>query len=367
MTDPRVARWGEVLTRYSMDLQPGQTLAIQSTPVAAPLVREVYRAALACGAHPIVQLNMSETTEILLKTGSDEQIQWVSPLETLVLERFDATLSIMSQENTRSLTGIAPEKQVLFSKGRAGLNQIFMRRNGDDSLKWCVTLWPTNAYAQDAEMSLADFTEFVYNACFLNEADPVAQWQAISREQARLVTWLQGKRRVHVTAPGTDLQVGIAGRPFINGDGKRNFPDAEFFTSPEETLTEGFITFTLPATYNGVSVQGVRLRFEQGVVVEATATQGQAYLERMLGSDAGARILGEFAFGNNHGVTRGSKNILFDEKLGGSIHMALGMAYPQAGGSNVSAIHWDMICDLRQGGEVRVDDVVFMKDGRFVV
>lgn len=367
MADPRVARWGEVLARYSLGLQPGHTLAIQAPPAAAPLVRAVYRAALRLGAHPIVQLSLPDLNEILLKAASDEQLQWVSPLETLVLERFDATLNILAQTNTRALTGIDPQKQVTFSQGRASLNQIFARRNADDSLNWSVTLWPTNAYAQDADMSLADFTEFVYSACFLNEDDPVARWQALGREQQRRVDWLRGKREVHVRAPGTDLRVGIAGRTFINGDGKRNFPDGEFFTGPVEDQVDGEITFTLPAIYAGRAVEGVRLRFAQGQVVEATATQGQAFLDRMLATDAGARRLGEFAFGNNFGVTRGSKNILFDEKLGGSVHMALGQTYPQTGGTNTSAIHWDMICDLRQGGTVMVDGALFMQNGQFVI
>jgi aminopeptidase len=367
MADPRIARWGDVLARYSLGLQPGHTLNIQAPPVAAPLVREVYRAALRLGAHPVVQLTLPELTEIFFQEASEAQLQWVAPQETLVLEQFNATLSILGQENTRALTGVDPQKQSLFSKGRQSLNQIFARRNADDSLNWSVTLWPTNAYAQDAEMSLADFTEFVFSACLLNHDDPVAQWQALGREQQRLVDWMQGKHQVHVRAPGTDLRVGIGGRSFINGDGKRNFPDGEFFTGPVEDEVDGEIAFTLPAIYGGRAVEGVRLRFAQGQVVEATATQGQAFLDRMLATDEGARRLGEFAFGNNFGVTRGSKNILFDEKLGGSIHMALGQTYPQTGGKNTSAIHWDMICDLRQGGEVTVDGQLFMKDGKFVV
>ena len=367
MIDPRVARWAETLVRYSLNLQPGQTLSIQAPPNAAPLVKEVYRFALRAGVNPAVQLRLPELTEILMAEASEAQLQWMSPLETLVMEDFDATLTVLAEENTRALSHIDPQRQVLFAKGRAALNETFMRRNGNDSLNWSVTLWPTNAYAQEADMSLTDFTEFVYSACFLNEADPVARWRQLGREQQRLVDWLRDKREVHVRAPGTDLHVGIAGRPFINGDGKRNFPDGEFFTSPIEDQVEGHVTFTLPATYAGRSVEGVRLRFEHGVVVEATATQGQAFLEQMLASDDGARRLGEFAFGNNSGVTHGSKNILFDEKLGGSVHMALGRAYPQAGGSNISAIHWDMICDLRQGGEVWVDGTLMSKDGTFLV
>lgn len=367
MTDPRIARWADTLVRYSLDLRAGQTLAIQAPPNATPLITAVYHAALRVGAHPVVQVALPEITEILLSDASEEQLRWLSPLETLVMERFDATLTILAQENTRALSGVDPQRQALFSQARAPLLETFMRRNDEDSLNWSVTLWPTNAYAQEADMSLTAFSEFVYSACFLNDGDPAARWQALGREQQRLVNWLADKREAHVIAAGTDLRVGIAGRPFINGDGRRNFPDGEFFTSPLEESATGHIAFTLPAVYGGRAVEGVRLRFERGQVVEATATQGQAFLEQMLAMDDGARRLGEFAFGNNAGVTRGAKNILFDEKLGGSIHLALGRAYPQAGGANVSAIHWDMICDLRQGGEVWVDDTLMMQNGVFLV
>lgn len=367
MTDPRIARWADTLVRYSLDLRAGQTLAIQAPPIAAPLIVAVYQAALKVGAHPVAQVALPELTEVLMRNASEEQLRWISPLETLVMERFDATLTIMAQENTRALAGVEPQRQTLYSQARAPLLETFTQRNEADSLQWTVTLWPTNAYAQEADMSLETFSEFVYSACFLNDADPVARWQALGREQQRLIHWLADKSEVRILAAGTDLRLGIGGRTFINGDGKRNFPDGEFFTSPLDESASGHITFSLPAIYGGRAVEGVRLRFEHGTVVEATATQGQTFLEQMLATDAGARRLGEFAFGNNGGVTRGAKNILFDEKLGGSIHLALGRAYPQAGGTNLSAIHWDMICDMRQGGEVWVDGTLMMQNGVFLV
>jgi len=242
-----------------------------------------------------------------------------------------------------------------------------MKRSAENSLRWCGTLFPTNAYAQDAEMSLSDFEEFVYQACFLNDEDPVARWLELSRQQQRLIDWLKAKRTVHIVGQDTDLTLSVADRVFINSDGKRNFPSGEFFTGPVENSANGSIRFSFPASYNGRSVEDVRLRFENGVVVQATAAHGQDYLEKMLDMDEGARRLGEFAFGTNSNVDRFTKNILFDEKIGGTIHLALGASYPETGGVNQSSLHWDMVCDLRTGGEVRIDGEPFCRDGKFLV
>ena len=234
-------------------------------------------------------------------------------------------------------------------------------------IRWCGTLWPTEGYAQLAGMALADFEEFVCAACFLNDADPAARWVALGRQQQRYVDWLAGKQRVHIKAEDVDLTLSIADRTFINSDGKRNFPSGEFFTGPVEDSVEGFIRFDVPSSRDGRIVRDVRLEFAQGRVVRASAGEGEAYFLTMLATDEGARRLGEFAFGNNFGITRGIINTLYDEKIGGTIHMALGESYPETGGLNHSAIHWDFIRDLRQGGEVWVDDILFLKDGKFVV
>ncbi len=216
-------------------------------------------------------------------------------------------------------------------------------------------------------MSLHTFEEFVFDVCFLNDADPIARWQELSVQQQRLVDWLVGKKRVHIQGDGTDLTLSIENRVFINSDGKRNFPSGEFFTGPVEDSADGVIQFAIPASHDGRTIEGVRLVFREGKVVEASARQGQAYLEHMLEMDTGARYLGEFAFGNNPRVDRGTRNVLFDEKMGGTVHLALGLSYPETGGVNHSALHWDMVCDLRKKGEVWVDDVLFLKDGKILV
>jgi len=282
----------------------------------------------------------------------------------------DARAHIQAEPNTRSLAGVDPKRQAIAGRAGREVRQITSRRSLSGELRWCGTLYPTEAHAQDADMSLADFTEFVYEACFLNSTDPAEAWRELGRKQQFYVDWLAGKQMVHVVGPETDLRLSIAGRTFRNSDGKRNFPSGEFFTSPVEDSAEGVIRFTIPSSVGGRLVQDVRLRFARGVVVEASAAVGEAYLREMLSMDEGANRVGEFAFGNNFGIQRGIRNILFDEKIGGTIHMALGNSYPETGGQNVSALHWDLVCDLRAaagGGEVSVDDTLFFKDGRFMI
>jgi aminopeptidase len=212
-------------------------------------------------------------------------------------------------------------------------------------------------------MSRREFEEFVFETCFLNDPDPIARWKELSVQQQRLVDWLVGHDKVHILGNGTDLTLSVKDRIFINSDGKRNFPSGEFFTSPVENSANGVIQYDISSVYDGHVVEGIRLVFRDGKVTEASARQGQDYLLHMLDLDEGARYLGEFAFGNNAGMKRSIRNTLFDEKMGGTVHLALGACYPETGGVNQSALHWDMVCDLRTAGEVWVDDTLFLKDG----
>lgn len=366
MSDIRLQRMAHILVHYSLRLKPRDRLAIDAGPAAAPLVREVVREALRVGAYPELFVQLPGIREIHLQEASDEQLRYIPASRRLVFEEYETFLSISAEENTRELNSIDPARIVLAQRATYDLHQTFMQRGAQGSLRWCSTLFPTNAYAQDADMSLHDFEEFVYQACFLNDEDPVACWQELSRQQQDLIAKLKGKHEVHIVGADTDLTLSVADRTFINSDGKRNFPSGEIFTSPVENSANGYIHFDLPASYNGRSIEHVRLRFEQGVVVEATAAQGQDYLQTMLSLDDGARRLGEFAFGNNRNVQRCTKNVLFDEKIGGTVHLALGRSYPETGGMNQSSLHWDMVCDLRSNGEVRVDGEVFSKNGEFV-
>ncbi len=367
MHDIRIERWAKALVEYSLYVKPGDVVAINATPEAAPLVEAVYREVLRAGAHPLPQISLENLEEILLREGSDAQLTWANPIQNALVGEINARLSILSSSNTKALSNIDPARGALRRQSVRRTWRTLQQREQEGSFRWSLTLYPTVGYAQDSNMSLHEFEEFVFDVCLLNDPDPVARWRELSAQQQRLVDWLMGHKRVHILGEGTDLALSIEGRIFINSDGKRNFPSGEFFTGPVEDSANGVIQYDIPSTYDGRAVDGIRLVFHDGRVTEASARQGQDYLLRMLELDEGARYLGEFAFGNNMRVTRGTRNILFDEKMGGTVHLALGNSYPETGGLNHSALHWDMICDLRQKGEVWVDDTLFLKDGKLVV
>lgn len=367
MRDIRIKRWAHTLVNYSLYVKSGDLVAIHATPLATPLVEAVYHEILAVGAHPVPVIELEGLDEILLQEGNDEQLTMPSPLAKVLAERIDARLYINSRGNPKALTSVKPSRMALRRQAAREVSHTFRKREQEGTYRWSSTLYPTTGYAQDADMSLREFEEFVFDVCFLNDADPIARWKELSVQQQRLVDWLVGRKQVHIKGHNTDLKLSVEGRIFINSDGKRNFPSGEFFTSPVENSANGVIQFDIPASHDGRTIEGVRLVFREGKVVEASARQGDAYLQQMLAIDEGARSLGEFAFGNNMHIQRGTKNILFDEKIGGTVHLALGASYPETGGLNQSAIHWDMVCDLRHHGEVWVDDILFMKDGAFKI
>lgn len=367
MQDIRLERWAKALVEYSLYIRAGETVAILATPEALPLVEAVYREVLRAGAHPLPMINIESIEEILLREGTDTQLTWASPVQSVIAEKIDARLHILSSSNTKALSTVDPARAALRRQAGNKTWQQVHQREQEGNFRWSLTLYPTIAYAQDSNMSLHEFEEFVFDVCFLNDPDPVARWRELSVQQQRLVDWLKGHKQVHILGEGTDLTLSIEDRIFINSDGKRNFPSGEFFTGPVENSANGVIQYDIPSTYDGRAVEAVRLVFRNGKVTEASARQGQDYLLQMLELDDGARYLGEFAFGNNMRVTHGTKNILFDEKMGGTVHLALGNSYPETGGLNHSALHWDMICDLRTKGEVWVDDTLFLKNGMIVV
>jgi aminopeptidase len=365
MPDPRIANLAKIIVDYSVGLKPGDQVYIQSTPAAAPLVSEVYRLALQRGAHPLTIIDLPGLQPIFFENANEDQINYISPVMKQVVETFDVRIYIAGEVNTKELSGTDPAKQAMRSAAMRPIMKTFMERSASGALRWNVALFPTDAFAQDAEMSLAEFEDFVYNACLASDPDPIASWQKVKERQQLLADWLQDKQEVHLVGPDTDLRVGVGGRRWINCYGDYNMPDGEIFTGPEETKVDGTVRFSYPAIYNGREVANVRLWFEEGRVVRWSAGKNEAFLTEMLNTDEGARRLGEFSFGTNFGIQRFVKSILFDEKIGGTVHMALGAGYPESGSVNESAIHWDMICDLRQGGEVHVDGQLFAKDGKY--
>jgi aminopeptidase len=367
MVDSRIVQLAKVLTEYSVNIQPGDQVAIMGPGAAAPLVRELYRQVLQRGGHPTTLIDVPGLLPILYDTASDEQLRYISPLKKLIFEQFDVRIRIHAETNTRELTGVDPARQAVHAEASGPLLQAMLDRSARGEMRWAVALFPTEAAAQDAEMSLEEFEDFAYAACLLNGPDPVASWQAVRERQQRLVDWLQDKREVRIIGPDTDLRVGVAGRKWINCYGDSNMPDGEVFTGPLEAEVDGTVRFSFPAIEGGREVEDVRLWFENGVAVKWSAAKNEAYLTEMLNTDEGARRVGEFSFGTNYGIQRFTRNVLFDEKIGGTIHMAVGAGIPESGSLNRSAIHWDMVCDLRRGGEVRVDSELFAKDGKILV
>lgn len=367
MSDPRVAKLARLLVRYSVPLKAGDLFRIVANAVAAPLVREVYRETLLAGAHPLLRLSLDGLDRLLYKYGSEEQLRHISGLARQEIEDIDATLFIMGSENTKNLSGADPAKVALRRQANHELSARFYARAAADEVQWGVTLFPTPAAAQDAEMALEDFEDFVYGACKLHHDDPIAAWQSVRDEQQRIANLLGSKRVFRLVGPDTDLTYNTAGRSWINAAGEKNLPDGEIFTSPDETSTAGTVRFSFPAVYMGREVQDVRLVFEGGRVVQASASKGEDLLHALLDMDEGARRLGEAAFGTNYDIQRFSRNTLFDEKIGGTIHLALGSAFEEIGGRNSSALHWDMVSDMRQGGQVYADGELIYQDGKFVV
>ncbi|MHC4953969.1 MAG: aminopeptidase [Planctomycetota bacterium] len=370
--DPRIEKLARVLVTYSVEVRKDDLVHLTGAPPATPLINALYREVLRAGGHPWVRLVPHECTQILLDEGSEEQLAYCGPLDKAPTQKADVVIKIWSEENTKALSQTDPRRQALTSKARQPILALHMKRSGlpeDDPrhLRWSGTLFPTNAHAQDAQMSLADYENFVYSAGKLDKRDPVKEWKKLGEQQERLAQRLNKGREMRITTPdGTDIRFGIDGRRWINCDGKKNFPDGEVFTGPIEDATEGVVQYRFPAVYGGREVNNIRLAFKAGKVVEASATSNEEFLVQMLDQDKGGRVLGELALGSNYGIKGHTRNILFDEKIGGTFHAALGAAYPETGGTNKSALHWDMICDLREGGRVEVDGELISRNGKFV-
>ncbi len=365
--DQRTQKLAKVLVHYSLKLKKGDLFKIEGEIVTLPLIEAVYNEAMKVGAHPYTMIRIPRNEEAFFKLASEAQLKYLSPLAKYEINTIDARLVILGSENTRNLSGIDPKRMATQRKALRPLIDRWFKRTGDGSLSWCVTMFPSPAEAQDTDLSLSDYEDFVYRAGYIHMADPVKQWKKIAKEQSRLVRILNRFDRIHIRSADTDLKLRVKGRKWINCAGTENFPDGEIFTCPLEDSAEGFIRYSFPAVYTGKEVEDVRLEFKKGKVVKETAGKNQAFLTSMLNIDKGARYLGEFAIGTNYAIKRFSKNILFDEKIGGTCHLAVGASIPEAGGKNKSAIHWDMVCDLKKDSEILADGKVIYRNGKFVI
>ena len=366
MTNSRIEKLAKVLVHYSLALQAGQQIQIRTHPLAEDLTQAVYEEVIKVGAFPFVQVTVPGLDEIFFKYANDAQLDYVSPIRKLVMETFDASLSIWSEHNTRALSGIDPNRMARTSKAGAPLMKMFFERAARGEVKWSLTAYPSQSMAQEADMGLLDYREFVFGAGMLDEPDPVAFWKEVGEKQGKLIEWLKGHDQVLIKGDNVDIRLSIKDRLFISCDGKENFPDGEVFTSPVEDSVNGWIRFKYPAVEYGQEVHDIELWFENGKVVREKASKNQELLTAMLETDPGARYLGEWGIGTNYGIQRFTKNMLFDEKIGGTIHFAVGAGFPEAGSKNDSGIHWDMLCDMHES-EVHVDGELFYQNGRPVI
>jgi aminopeptidase len=366
MPDPRVSKLAKVLVNYSIALKPGDQFVLRTSPLAEELNLAVYEEAIKAGANVFLQQSMPGAEEIFYKYASDAQLDFISPVRRLIVETFDASLYIEAEHNTRSLSGIDPTRMARSRKANAPLSKISMERSARGEHRWGLTVYPTHAMAQDADMNLADYREFVYGAGMLNDEDPVAFWKAEGAKQAKLAAWLKGHDQAVLKGSNVDISLSIKERTFIPCDGKYNFPDGEIFTGPVEDSVNGWIRFRYPAIYDSQEITDIELWFENGKVVKEKASKNQELLTALLNTDAGSRYLGEWGIGTNYGIQRFTKNMLFDEKIGGTIHFAVGAGYPESGSKNESGLHWDMLCDMAES-EIVVDGDLFYKDGKPVI
>jgi aminopeptidase len=367
MTDQRIIKLANVLVNYSTSVQPGEWVGILGDVSALPLIRAVYDAVIAAGGNPSLMLSDDYMTRQFLRNANDDQIAWLDPSQTLYVDQADVYIRMGAPQNTRAMTNIDAKRAQKVQAARLPWLDTRMRRAAEGVFKWVGTLYPTEALAQEAGMSLEEYEAFAFGACFADRDDPVAEWRKLGAMQQEKIDWLRGKKHVTLKGANIDLSLSIEGRTFINACGERNMPDGEIFTGPVEDSVNGWVRFSFPSIVQGRAVEGIELKFVDGKVTDASARTNENLLYAQLDADAGSRYLGEFAFGTNFGIQQFSGMILYDEKIGGTVHMAIGKGYPDTGSKNNSSVHWDMICDMRHDAEIHVDGDLFYKDGAFTV
>lgn len=366
MTDPRVRKFAEILVDYSARIQKGDRVLIHTTTGAIPLVEQLYELILDRGGHPYTELKFPGEDRIFYEHAQDHQLAHTPVLRKYAYENFESRFRINALTDLHELDNVDPVKQGKFSKAKSTILETQMRRGAANEFKWVSTLFPTAALAEQAKMSLSDYEDFVYKAVHADQDDPIAYWQKIRDEQQKIVDRLEGHDKVVLRGPNVDLKLSVKDRTFINAFGDHNMPDGEVFTGPVEDSVNGWVRYTYPSLREGRVVEGIELEFVDGKVFNAKAKQNEPYLLQMLETDPGARYVGEFAIGTNFDIDQFTGNILFDEKIGGSFHMALGAGYPETGNTNKSQIHWDMICDMREDSEILLDGELIYKNGQFV-
>ena len=367
MKDQRLKKLANLIVNYSTKVKPGEYVFVICDEASIPWMVEIVKAVIKAGAYVETKINSQEVTETILKYGKKEQVLNNYYIMEEIVKKADVLLSARGGRNTRINSNIDAEKIKISKQGEGTWRKIMLKREEKGSLRWCGTQFPTFSDAQEANMSLADYEDFVYNAGLLNKKDPASEWLKIRRKQEKWVKYLNKKKELHIISKGTDIRVSVEGRRWISCDGKNNFPDGEIFTGPVDNKIDGFITFDFPGIYSGREIEGIRLDVKEGKIIKASAKKGEDLLLAILETDKGASRFGEVAIGTNYGIKKFTRNMLFDEKIGGTLHMAIGSSFPEAGGKNQSAVHWDMLCDMRKYGEIYADDELFYKNGKFCI
>lgn len=361
LSEEVIARWADLLVGYCLDVRRGETIAIGSTTEASPLVEAAGKAVILRGAHPLVRLELPGLTEFFLERADDEQLAHLPAATLAEAQEADGRIRITADEDTTAMGSVDPRRQAAFERSRDPIRRLARKK------RWVLTQYPTAGYARAAGMGLEEYEAFLIRALFLDRPDPAEAWRELGRRQAGLVEFMSGVRSIRIEGEGTDLSLSVAGRTWINSDGRRNMPSGEIFTGPIEDSATGRLRCGFPVCRDGRRLAGIELELQEGEVIAARAEEGEDYLKAMLEIDPGARRLGELGLGLNSGIDRFTGSILFDEKIGGTVHLALGQSYPETGGVNVSALHWDLIVDTRTRGRILADDRVVMEDGRWLV
>lgn len=361
-----ITKLARLLVNYSVGVKEKEKVSITGGTISEPLLKEIYTEVLRAGAYPRVHMEFHDKQYLFFTRAKDFQIDYTDPFELYEMENSDATIRVSQDFNPHALTSIDPALKQRAIRARKPIVDTIFKRSSEGKMRWALTLFPTPALAQEARMSLAEYAGFVFSCMRLNEEDPVGFWRDFSAFQEKICSRLNAVKEMRYVGQDTDLRFRCEGRTWINCDGKNNFPDGEIFTGPIEDSVEGTIRFSYPGIFQGEEVEDIFLRFKQGKVIEARATKGEKLLHKLLDTDAGSRYVGEIAIGTNDHINRFTKNILLDEKMGGTIHLAIGRGYTDSGSKNESAIHWDMLKDMRSGGEIHADGKLIYRDGKFL-
>jgi len=365
MVDSRIENLAKLCVQYSVDVKPKEKVFIQGNVLSFPLIKELYRECLLGGAYPTITPSL-DVEYLFFKYAKEHQLRFVPPLQKFLAKEADVAINVSCEPNPKRLTNINPEKIAIVRTSRKEIMETFLRRSAQGKLKWVLLPYPINNQAQEAAMSLEEYEDFVFSSCLVDKKDPVMEWKKIDKNQEKICEFLNQVNKIHILGENTDLLLRVKNRKWINCSGKLNMPDGEVFTGPLENSANGTVRFTYPGIVAGREVEDITLTFKDGKVVKATAVKGDELLQQML-KIKGADRIGEIAIGTNYGITQFSKNMLFDEKMGGTIHMALGASYPESGGLNKAAIHWDIVKDMKKEAEIYVDNKLFYKNGKFLI